>query len=644
MAAFVHKIKFMSFLDEDVKELLKTAKNLDIDIAVDIIDKNYLGKNKTEHCDAIVFYGVNDTKNIKCESIYNTFIKINTIDFLKTDLQTKNYKKAILILSDYDYADCDVISKYWGIKTESFNICQCESEIERFFDLAEKDTVYIGRNKFCKIFKDKGLIYKTVKLSTETLYKTIKSVNDVISAKKAEEEKNKENVLRLEQYKVVFNFTNDAILAIDENGIIIAANDMVYKFLKISTKERLEGKHIYNVVKGTKMLKAMQKDGGDIGDIFDLPYGTVLTHRIPIEIDGKKRGVVSTFQDLAVLQEHEKNARLSLSQNKKGFFAKYGFDDIKGTSKAITETKNVAKSYAFSNSTVLILGETGTGKELFAQSIHNAGLRKDGPFVAVNCAAIAKNLLEAEFFGYDEGSFTGASKGGKMGVFEMAHMGTIFLDEIGEMPLEMQVQLLRAIQEKEIRRIGSDRVIPVDVRVIAATNRDLYKEVLNGNFREDLYYRLDVLELKIPPLRQRKEDIEEIAISFIKNADYKCFKSNEALWLEIVEELTKYDFRGNIRELQNIIERISVMMKNSRINVSALFSEINKIFNKTDTKKRDYTIKYEYTDDITNEQWEKNRIISALKNNALSRTKTAEELGISRATLWNKIKKYKIDL
>ncbi len=355
------------------------------------------------------------------------------------------------------------------------------------------------------------------------------------------------------------------------------------------------------------------------------------------------------------MQEHEKNARLSLTKSKKGFFAKYGFNDIKGSSSAITETKNVAGSYAFSDSTVLILGETGTGKELFAQSIHNAGSRNGGPFVAVNCAAIPKNLLEAEFFGYTEGSFTGASKGGKAGVFEMAHMGTIFLDEIGEMPLEMQVQLLRVIQEKEIRRIGSDTVIPVDVRVIAATNRDLHSEVLKGNFREDLYYRLDVLELKIPPLRNRREDIAEIAVSFLKASDYKNYKSNEAMWHEIIDELSRYDLRGNIRELQNILERLTVMMKNSRITTSALFSEISNGLSKDDTEeyhkyivKNQSAIKYDDSENTDTAEamknWEKKRIIAALKNNSLSRTKAAKELGMSRSTLWNKMKIYNIKI
>ncbi|MCI1931108.1 MAG: sigma 54-interacting transcriptional regulator [Clostridia bacterium] len=570
-------------------------------------------------------------------------IRHHTVDYMRTEI--KNEKYVCVLHRDCEYIDCELLSRKWNCKTEDVVMHRTEVEKDRFFFKAYTEKILcVGPFEYEEHARRMGVRYKTINPSLETVVDAFEKAKSILDMQDLEERRNRENVLRLEQYKVVFNFTNDAILAIDENGKIIAANDMVYKFLRWDQNDRLEGKHITNVVKGTKMIKVMEKDEGDIGDVFELPNMTVLTHRIPIVINGQKRGVVSTFQDLAVLQEHEKNARLNIKR-KKGFSAKYTFDDIKGSSQAITEVKNVAKSYANSDSTVLILGETGTGKELFAQSIHNSGPRAGGPFVAVNCAAIPKNLLEAEFFGYEEGSFTGASKGGKMGMFEMAHMGTIFLDEIGEMPLEMQVQILRVIQEKEIRRIGSDRVIPVDVRVISATNRDLKNEVEKGNFRNDLYYRLDVLELKIPPLRDRKEDIPEIAINCLKNLDYKSYKANEALWWSIIEELEKHEMKGNIRELQNMIERLNVMLKNSHINTTALFSEISRSIG-DDSEEIRHTGLYEDDEspDLSDKGWEKKRIIKALKMNGLSRTKTAEYLGISRSTLWNKMKYYDIKL
>jgi len=574
---------------------------------------------------------------------YLTNIRHHTIDYMNTEI--KNENTVYVLHRDCEHIDCSLAAKVWGCKCTEVVMPRSEVERDRFFFKAHTENILcVGPFEYEEQARRTGVRFKTINPSLETVDYAFEKAKSILEMQDAEERKNRENMLRLEQYKAVFNFTNDAILAIDENGKIIAANDMVYKFLRWDINDRLEGKHITSVVKGTKMMKVMEKGESDIGDVFELPNRTVLTHRIPIVINGQKRGVVSTFQDLALLREHEKNARLNI-KGKKGFAAKYTFDDIKGSSSAITEAKNVAKSYANSDSTVLILGETGTGKELFAQSIHNAGPRASEPFVAVNCAAIPKNLLEAEFFGYEEGSFTGASKGGKMGMFEMAHLGTIFLDEIGEMPLEMQVQLLRVIQEKEVRRIGSDRVIPVDVRVISATNRNLKQEVEKGSFRNDLYYRLDVLELKIPPLRKRKEDIAEIAVSCLKNLDYKSFKANEALWGSIIEELEKHEMRGNVRELQNMLERLTVMLKNSRINTSALFSEIERSIGVSEERPSSSCI---YEDDeeaySENADWEKKRIVKALKENGLSRTKTAKYLGISRSTLWSKIKQYDIKL
>ena len=232
--------------------------------------------------------------------------------------------------------------------------------------------------------------------------------------------------------------------------------------------------------------------------------------------------------------------------------AKYTIDDIAGISEAIQSTKNIARRIALSEANVLITGETGVGKELFAQAIHNLSGRKQRPFVAVNCGAIAESLLESELFGYEGGAFTGARKEGKLGLFELAHTGTLFLDEIGDMPPHLQVRLLRALQEKEITRVGGDSVIPVDVRVIAATNKDLGRMIQDGAFRSDLYYRLNVLPLSIPPLRERKEDIIYL-IQYLKDENNYHF----TLSPQAVEAIISYPFEGNVRELANCVEYLA---------------------------------------------------------------------------------------
>lgn len=238
----------------------------------------------------------------------------------------------------------------------------------------------------------------------------------------------------------------------------------------------------------------------------------LVTHQ-PVTMEGEETGTLITFRDISEVQRLEQQIRREIV--KKGLAAKFTFDDMIGKSQVFQHTVAKARRYAESDSAVLITGESGTAKELFAQSIHNASNWKNGPFVGINCAALPESLLDSELFGYEKGSFTGAEKAGKAGLFELAHNGTIFLDEIADLPFALQAKLLRVLQEKEVRRIGGDKIVPINVRVIAATNKNLAKEVEEGRFRTDLYYRLNVLRLNIPPLRVRKDDIELLAVHFL---------------------------------------------------------------------------------------------------------------------------------
>lgn len=267
----------------------------------------------------------------------------------------------------------------------------------------------------------------------------------------------------------------------------------------------------------------------------------------PLLHSNKMYGAVAIIRKYSDLEKKEYLLRKKLIG--KGYVAKYDFIDIFGNSSSITECKNIAKRMSNSNSSILITGETGTGKELFAQAIHNNSLRKNYQFVAVNCGAFPESLLESELFGYEEGAFTGARKGGKPGLFELAHNGTLFLDEITEMPMNLQVKLLRVLQEREVVRLGGDRIIDVDIRIIAATNRDVKKMVEKGQFRQDLFYRLNVLPLKIPPLQDRREDILGL-VDYLKTS----FNSNFTLTNKAKEILLKYSWNGNVRELRNCVE------------------------------------------------------------------------------------------
>lgn len=306
---------------------------------------------------------------------------------------------------------------------------------------------------------------------------------------------------------------------------------------------------------------------------------------------------------------------------------------IVGKSKKIQAILSMSRRIANSKATVLITGESGVGKELFAKLIHKESPRRDKNFVVINCGAIPENLIESELFGHEKGSFTGAVYE-KIGKFEKANGGTIFLDEVGELPLSLQVRFLRVLQEKKIERIGSLNSLDVDVRIIAATNRDLYEEVKTGNFRDDLYYRLNVVNIQIPSLRERKEDIPLLCDKFVDDFSKEYGKSIEIIDMEAIYALMKYPWKGNIRELKNAIEHaVVVANKNEKILMKKHLPR--ELYNSSSEESSEKILKLR--------DLEKIMIINTLKKNNGNKTKTAETLGIKRQTLYNKIKEYNLD-
>jgi transcriptional regulator with PAS, ATPase and Fis domain len=307
----------------------------------------------------------------------------------------------------------------------------------------------------------------------------------------------------------------------------------------------------------------------------------------------------------------------------------YTFDKIIGEDKNFIKVVNYAKKVADSKSTVLLTGESGTGKEVFAQSIHNHGIRREEPFIAVNCGAIPRTLIESELFGYEEGAFTGARKGGSAGKFELANGGTIFLDEIGEMPIDMQVRLLRVIEEGVINRIGSPKQISVNVRIIAATNKDLLEEVSKGNFRKDLFYRLNVLPIRLPSLKERKVDIPLLVDYYMKKTSKRLNKRRVEISEEYMNYLQSYEWPGNIRELENMIELI-VNTETIQLNPSIRDDE-------------EQISAVRYNAHMSLHKLEQEHIIRVLKEVKGNITVAAKVLDIGRNTLYRKIEKYNID-
>lgn len=345
---------------------------------------------------------------------------------------------------------------------------------------------------------------------------------------------------------ILLQVLDDGIIGINSEGKVTTYNEGVEKIIGYKKHEVIGGYglHMLPDIPFKQVLQSLKPVKEKLIKING--YDVVVSVD-PIIHSNKLYGAVAIVKKFSDTEKKQHKLREQFIG--KGHKAKYGFEDILGESETIKKCKDIAKRMATSDSSILITGESGTGKELFAQAIHNNSKRKTYQFVAINCGALPESLLESELFGYEEGAFTGARKGGKLGLFELAHNGTLFLDEIGEMPLNLQMRLLRVLQEREVMRIGGDRLIKVHIRIIGATNRNLKDMVKKGEFREDLYYRLRVLPLKVPTLRSRKEDIL-LLISDIK----KQFNSNFTLTAETKEVLMNHNWKGNVRELKNYVE------------------------------------------------------------------------------------------
>ncbi|WP_134685711.1 sigma-54 interaction domain-containing protein [Brevibacillus migulae] len=360
----------------------------------------------------------------------------------------------------------------------------------------------------------------------------------------------------------ILNAVHEGIIGIDDENRITFFNEDAGKILRVDPAECV-GKTLQEAVPEFASHDVLYSHGEVTNHLLQTRHQFLLVTKIPMMLEDKWLGEVVTFQDVTKVQQLEQEIRRKSVQL--GLTAKYDFHHIIGASDAILSSKKVACKLANSDYTVLITGENGTGKEVFAQAIHQNSSRRDMPFVPVNFAGLTESLAESELFGYEEGAFTGAKKGGKVGLFELAHNGTIFLDEIGDAPLSIQAALLRVLQERQVMRVGGNRVIPVNVRVIAATNRNLREMVQKGTFREDLYYRLEVLPLHVPALRERRGDILLLIDHFLELKHRKLILSDE-----VKDILLHYSWPGNIRELENVAHYLTVIVEGNQVELRHL--------------------------------------------------------------------------
>lgn len=446
---------------------------------------------------------------------------------------------------------------------------------------------------------------------------------------------------RLYLLELILDNIYNGVIVTDAEGYVMYFNKQYGQFLGIDPKEQI-GKHVTKVIENTRMHIVAKTGKPELNKAHSIKGQEMVVQRIPIIDNGKVIAVYGQVMFKNVSDVSKLAKELSILQSKLKLYEeelfslraeRYTFESILGTSRSINNLKNEALRASSTNFPVLITGESGTGKEMFAQAIHNASPRKLFPFVRINCASIPRDLLESELFGYEKGAFSGATSSGKIGKFELANNGTIFLDEIGDMPLDMQAKILRVLEEKEIERIGGNKPIKSDFRVIAASNQSLEEMVTSGTFRKDLFYRLNVIRLHIPPLRERREDIMPIANKLLKNLAENTPFSEIKLHPSAEEFLIKYDWPGNIRELVNVLSRITCLIeRNTIFPYDIPFFIRSQHFNSNNN----------LTTNLDNvvDTAEKEAIIKALATANNNKTAAAKILGIHRTHLYKKMKKY----
>lgn len=558
-------------------------------------------------------------------------LEVNDLDVMETMRKYVGQDKRMAVVECASFTRrVKRVAQYLGMQVEEFTV---RSTVELGRDILGAassgfDVILGGGwgeydDQHLRLLERYPVTYEMIGCSQEAVAVSIDQVLEVCKAIQSEKQKR-------EMLRTILNFVPSGLIAVDSAGIVTAFNVKAQNILGLDNLAR--GQPISQVMPELRLEETIRT--GRREKNWVLKTRELLTTNVPLLEGGKVLGAIATFQKIQDIEESGRKMRSQLVQ--KGLVAHYTFENLIGKSRSLEQTKKLAQTFCLLDSTVLITGETGTGKEILAQSIHNASPRREEPFVAVNCSALPSSLLESELFGYADGAFTGAKRGGSVGLFELAHKGTIFLDEIGEIDKRMQALLLRVLQEKEIRRVGGEKVIPVDVRVIAATNQDLYEEVLAGNFRNDLYFRLSILNIHLPALRKRKEDIPLLVDHFIREIDERLGCQVTGVDHEILQVLEEYNWPGNIRELQNTLEKIVALTREGVARSDTIMPVLRDLYyrqEKHESRGRSGR---------TIEEMERAAIVEALDEENGNRTRTARRLGMDRSTLLRKIERYGI--
>jgi len=624
-----------------------SAKNIDLRVSFTSMDKALPDAKRMEADGTEVLLVGQITGVILRENLNIPVVcfEITTVDAIKCLMQAAQKGKKILFpMFRKTIHGMDIIEKVIGATIDQFVFSDSNNARDLIHFAKENGyDVVFGGGVIIQYARELNLPHQEFQRSDQIILSTIEFAKSLARASREEKKK----TLR---YRCIIDAASDGIIAVDEHGRVTTVNSTAKRLLGLE-EQNVTGKPIDQFLSIKSITRALDENRPITDNLEKINRTTFVWNHHPFEVDRKVAGCVSTFNKISSVVRAENMIRKSLA---KGYLARYMIEDLLYQSDTMQKIVLEAKQYAGTDSNLLITGETGTGKEVLCQSIHNLSKRKKRPFVSINCAALPDQLLESELFGYEEGAFTGTRKGGKPGLFEIAHKGTIFLDEIGETSKQVQIRLLRVLQEREIMRLGGDRLIPINVRVIAATNKDLSNEVAKNRFREDLFFRLNILRIKIPPLREHPEDIPLLTKEFIRYFSKKHSVSSIDVPKHSISHLLAYAWPGNIRQLRNFTERL-VLLSNSTFT--------DKIFDKLYSE----LVQYRFSKSLQNQHHQQQtpppkktidlkRQLENLKNDngvqilkqALeethySKTKAAKLLGVSRSTLWKRLKKAGLD-
>ncbi len=502
--------------------------------------------------DAFVAGGANGAYLRKHLRVPVLLIKITGFDILHALARARQVSDRIAIFSYQAIsAELEEVKELLKLDIEQCYYTTPEDAAQRVGEMARAGfKVIVGSSMIKRLAGEAGLVGVFL-YSNNSLRQALDDALEIARLTVMEEN-------RREWLNSILQRLDEGVVAVDLEGRVQCMNPAMERLLNVPA-ERALGRQLVKIAPALDLDVVLRTGSPELQRIEKVANRMLVTNRIAIREHGVQTGAVLSCQDARAIQRADRNLR---TQGRgRSFVARYRLSQFTGESPPIRRTRALAEKYATTEATILITGESGTGKELLAQGIHNASARGSQPFVAINCGAFPETLLESELFGYEEGAFTGSRRGGKPGLFETAHQGTLFLDEIGEMPIALQTRLLRALQEKEVLRLGGNDPTPVDVRVIAATNRNLREAVAQGRFREDLYYRLNILHLHVPPLRERGADLAEIARQILFDAvkRHRATRPAGPLLSRLMPLFERHPWPGNVRELENVIERVAVV-------------------------------------------------------------------------------------